>query len=662
MNFLAIAEAAKPERALLGSKADRTQPQGQPLIRRFRNAPLTRWVAIFVALVCATILGIEVWHEHRERAGEIATVEVAALNLSRSLTQHAEDTVEMASSVLAMLVEQLEIDGSGNEASSRLRAILLAQAREVSRLQGLFLYNAEGDWLASSAPGNPTHFNNSDRSYFRYHHDHQDRGPLIGSPLRSRSTGRWIVPISRRFNRPDGSFGGVALATIDVEYFQKFYSTFNVGAAGSILLYSSGGIVLARFPDDQNYVGRDLSKSALFTAQLAHRRSGSYRLKSPLDGVNRIAGFQAGTRYPLGTVAAFGEDEALADWQSSAFIRFTVALALVAAIAVLGFVVIRQIFKQQRTKESLAVSESKFRLLAENSSDVVASISNDGIRRYVSPSSTRVLGRAPEDLIGASVLDMIEPEDRPAFDAAIGQLRSGHTDSMMVVHQVHKPDGTKIWLESAVRVARDALTGRSDSVVAVSRDITDRKALEAKLALLATTDGLTGLANRREFDERLDLECRRAARDGTPISLILFDLDRFKRYNDTYGHQAGDECLRKVSREIRRQALRPADVAARYGGEELALLLPGTHGEGAMLVAERIRVAVEDLAIEHLGNAPSNVVTLSGGVATGQVLMDGSESTPATLIRRADLVLYEAKRSGRNRLARDVANSQVVSV
>ena len=613
-----------------------------------RSAPIARWLTVFVTLVCAAIIGTEIWHEQSEKASEVARVQVASVNLSRSLTQHAEDTVEMASSTLAMLVEQLEREGSGRETIVGLRNLLVAQTSEVSRIHGLFVYDAEGNWLASSAPGNPTRFNNSDRQYFRYHRDHQDLGTQIGSPIRSRSSGQWIVPISRRFNGLDGSFGGVVLATVDVGYFEKYYSTFDVGEAGSILLYSSEGTVLARFPYDEKFIGRDLSRTALFAEHLQSSQTGNYRVKSPLDGVDRIAGYQAGRRYALGTAVAFGEEEALADWRASASRRFAVALILTGLIGALGWIVIRQVSRLQKTRTALVESESKFRLLAENSSDVVALISHAGIRRYVSPSSTRVLGRTPEQLVGTSVFDMIEPGDRSALDTAIAQLRSRCTDTMMVVHQVRRPDGAKIWLESAVRVARDTTTGRADGVVAVSRDITDRKTLEARLESLAKTDGLTELANRREFDERLEFEWRRAARDGTPISLILFDLDRFKRFNDTYGHQAGDQCLRMVSREIKLKALRPADVAARYGGEELALLLPGTHSQGAELVAERIRAAVEGLAIEHRGNAPTEVVTLSAGVATAQAGRAGA--SPTTLIRFADEALYEAKHNERNRV------------
>jgi diguanylate cyclase (GGDEF)-like protein len=195
-------------------------------------------------------------------------------------------------------------------------------------------------------------------------------------------------------------------------------------------------------------------------------------------------------------------------------------------------------------------------------------------------------------------------------------------------------------------MAEDPLTGRPDGVVAVSRDITERKRLEAQLTELARTDGLTELANRRTFDEALRLEVRRASRQLTSLSLILIDVDRFKLYNDSFGHPAGDECLRNVAAALDAVVGRPGDLVARYGGEEFVILLPATDAEPALLVAEKARVAVEALAVPHAANQPSGVVTISVGIAT----------TPAKgridrewLVEAADSALYRAKSEGRNR-------------
>lgn len=185
----------------------------------------------------------------------------------------------------------------------------------------------------------------------------------------------------------------------------------------------------------------------------------------------------------------------------------------------------------------------------------------------------------------------------------------------------------------------------------LSSFIQQKKAEEAlleanrKLAELANVDGLTGVANRRRFDEYFALEWRRLAREQLPLSLVFCDVDFFKLYNDTFGHQSGDDCLRKVAIAISRMAKRPADLVARYGGEEFAIVLPNTDPRGALYVAEGMRKEVQNLQIAHPQSKVSQYVTLSLGVATQ---VPNSKLDCADLIYRSDRALYLAKNQGRN--------------
>ncbi len=194
--------------------------------------------------------------------------------------------------------------------------------------------------------------------------------------------------------------------------------------------------------------------------------------------------------------------------------------------------------------------------------------------------------------------------------------------------------------------------GQESSIVSFF-DITSRKQAEAalqkaheKLKLLSVMDELTQLANRRRFDEYLEKEWNRHSRYRLPLSLIMCDVDCFKRYNDTYGHQAGDKCLQEIAAVLRRNIKRTVDLVARYGGEEFAVIMPNTDAKGALKVAETIRIAVEQLQIPHSTSLVSPFVTLSLGV--GCIIPD-HDKTQDTLIREADQALYEAKRKGRNR-------------
>lgn len=205
------------------------------------------------------------------------------------------------------------------------------------------------------------------------------------------------------------------------------------------------------------------------------------------------------------------------------------------------------------------------------------------------------------------------------------------------------------WLSVRTRLAQDG-----SSLVVIS-DITAMKQSEQSLKELAdhmrglaVTDGLTGLANRRKFDESLENECRRAIVNETPLTLLMIDVDRFKAFNDRYGHQAGDDCLAEVALCLRNLARRAGDVVARYGGEEFAVILPNTTGEAALTLAEAFRTELQMRSIPHVASE-FGIVTASVGLAT----LEPSEGyvLPSSLVKRADISLYGAKSDGRNRVA-----------
>ena len=183
------------------------------------------------------------------------------------------------------------------------------------------------------------------------------------------------------------------------------------------------------------------------------------------------------------------------------------------------------------------------------------------------------------------------------------------------------------------------------SLVALTRKLDEAN---RKLTRLSAFDGLTGIANRRTFDATLSREWRRSARSGAPIALMVVDVDCFKQFNDAYGHQVGDECLKAVARALAGGTRRPVDLVARYGGEEFAVVLPDTDAQGAAIVAEAMRSAVEALAITHRHSTAARVVTVSVGIAVTRPERS-DDGGFATLLARADEALYRAKRDGRNR-------------
>ena len=602
----------------------------------------------FVALICVAILVLSGWREWSSREAELKNAEVDVANLSESLTQHADDTLELADNVLTGLVHRLGIDGTGPEAIARLQTFIDLRKSSLGRIRGVFIYDETGNWLATSEAVSLKGLNNGDRDYFRHHAQSDDHRTLIGRPVKSRSGGQWIITVSRRFNHPDGRFAGVVLATVDVAYFSQFFKKFNIGQNGSVALLSTDGIVLARNPDDGSYVGRDLSNTPLFNDRSSYPATAAFYFKSPLDGVRRLSVYKVSDHFPVMIVATKAQDEVLAAWRRDAAVRMMFVIALLLVISVIGLFFVRQLHARQRLAAELQAKEAVFHLLAEESSDMVTRIGTDERIHYISPSSARVVGWRPEQLMGTSALAGVNAEDLPRVEQMVAALKRGEAEDARIVYRSRHREKKEIWIESTMRVTKDFGTGEINGVVAISRDMTEHKSLEQKLAALATMDGLTGIANRRHFDERLEHEWARAGREGTTLSLLLIDVDHFKKFNDEYGHLAGDACLQAVAKILAEQARRPADVVARFGGEEFVLLLPNTDATGCRQIGEAIRQSLAQLGIVHALNFPSKQLTVSiGGTTTS---CGGAQTSCLSLVEAADCALYSAKKDGRDRL------------
>ncbi len=181
--------------------------------------------------------------------------------------------------------------------------------------------------------------------------------------------------------------------------------------------------------------------------------------------------------------------------------------------------------------------------------------------------------------------------------------------------------------------------------------------INARLETLAATDSLTGLANRRALDDALAREHARALRNGSSLSVLVIDVDRFKAYNDTYGHPRGDECLKLISAILRAAIRRPADVIARFGGEEFVVLLPDTDAAGAWARSEEIREALKELNIPHAASEKGRV-TVTIGAAT----MTSEDHLPGDLVRRADEALYAGKASGRDQIQRSRTDRELMQL
>jgi diguanylate cyclase (GGDEF)-like protein/PAS domain S-box-containing protein len=600
------------------------------------NVPKRLELTPFVLLVCTILTVVEAIDTWAMRIRDISNAQTAAENLTGSLGRQALDTVRTVDIAILGLVQRLNIDGHGAETLEKLRQIMVARLKVFPALESFVIADATGRCLTTNYKSIPDDCTLAERADLAYHRTHE--GELrLGRPERAVGSNTWVIPLSRRFNHPDGSFAGIVVIGLGIPYFNDYYNTFDIGRNGTILLALEDGTLLVRRPFDEANIGRNLHSGKLFTEFLPRRPVGIGKIKASTDGVVRYFAYRRLASYPLVVAVAVAEDDILAPWHAELWPRLSLTAVIIAIIAFLG----GRLAKHTRERRRV---EKAYRLLADNSTDVIMRIGPDSKRIYISPSIRDLTGHEPEELISGAHGQLIHPDDRAAWLESFGQRP--YAEISEATYRILRTDGSFVWVEAVRRRLPDG------GFVVCIRDISARKQAEDRLAtanrqleLLARRDALTSVANRRAFDETIEAEFRRAVREKKPLSLIMIDVDNFKAFNDNYGHPAGDRCLVRIALALSELPQRPADLIARYGGEEFAILLPNTPQAGAITIAEQARSAVKLLQIEHISQ-PSKVVTISLGVAS--LVPIHGKSQVSDLISAADQALYDAKGKGRD--------------
>jgi diguanylate cyclase (GGDEF)-like protein/PAS domain S-box-containing protein len=604
-----------------------------------RHIAPTAIVILFALVMSACVLGIVLWKVLEAKASTLDRGQIGTQNLAHSLAEHASHTIQAADISMTGIVEFLKYQ---TPAPERLNRYLANITDALPQILEIGVLNADGAWQYSSLPELPN-YSNADRDYFIYHRDTAGPALRISAPLQSRLTGRTTIILSKRISKQDGSFAGVLIAAIDSDYFNSFYHQFRLGNSGAICLIRRDGIVLSRWPSST--IGADISKSKLFAGQIKLSSVGYFKTISPFDGDTKYLGYEEASQYPLVVTVARSEGELLANWRKTLRTDATVGAVLLCVIVLLATVLSAQLHFRLKAERALRERETRYRLLADNIADIVILLDGRGTLLYVSPSVEPVLGRRGSDLIGKSCFDLVHSDDKERIRATTAQLSSPDSTST-VAFRIARANGSVAWVEINFKLASERNDDDKTKFVGVLRDVTQRKMMEdelnslnSRLAQLATTDGLTGLSNRRTFDGFL----RHAYGEHDTLSVLLFDIDHFKGYNDTFGHQAGDECLKAVAKVIADATFNTSGMSARYGGEEFAIVLPNVSEANALKVAEAVRLTVRSLGISNPA-ARRGYVTVSVGVST----KTAATLNEAMLVGDADLALYEAKRQGRN--------------
>ncbi|MCJ2142521.1 sensor domain-containing diguanylate cyclase [Methylobacterium sp. E-066] len=486
---------------------------------------MARWLVLANLITAAGLISVAALLLWQMRTDAERRSQLTANSLVQVLGRDIARNVELYDLSLLAVVEGLGRTDVAQASSELRQLILFDRAASAPGFAFLLLLDARGIIVSGSSQTAPKGLDRSDTEYFRHFVAHPDDDGLhVSPPAISRVSGQRMVMFSRRLSNPDGSFAGVVVGGIKLDYLRSLFASVDAEHAGTVTLYGPEGVILMREPFDQSVIGTSVAETSSYRRMIAMREGNFVGPAMVGEGERRFTFAHLGME-PLTLSIAVAPSAIYAEWWHRALGLGMVLLSLCGVTASLTWLLRRELGRREQAEARLVAANT---LLAEQ----------------------------------------------------------------------------------------------------------------------ATTDALTGLGNRRRFDEALAQEWDRAIRSRRPLSLILVDADCFKSFNDTYGHQRGDEALRLIAGSIRSAANRKTDTACRVGGEEFAVILPEIDMAGAEVVAERIRMSVMGWAMLH-AEGPHAVLTVSCGVASvPEVLAHNA----VALVAKADAALYSAKNAGRNQV------------
>lgn len=644
--------------------------------QRFGRAigPRVRLVLFFVLtwLGMAVLLGFLLAEGRREaeRKAQSDALGVSTLLDARLAVtiRRLQGSLEHLAATLPRDAFRLSLVGRHSEA---VAAELALSAAHFPELAGFRVVDASGNFLYASKPSLRV-AGVDDRVYLPSFALDSGNSPYFSDVVLDKASGRSLLTVAVSVRDAQHNLQGAVVALLDLGYLAQTFGSINIGPNGVIsILRTDDARLVFRRPERADFVNQSVTNSPLHMRVAAGERQGTIRFRATIDDVERIYAFQRVDGSPFYVAAGLATADYLMEWRQTLGIAGVSALLLFLSLSLVLIRLLRAEGEEAVIAAKLTESEARYRMLAENSHDVIWTLDIASRRyTYVSPSITDMCGYAPDEVVGRALDCHLTPESAERVtrdvDQRLRRIAAGDKNASVVVNELEQicKNGDVISTEIVSTYLLDA-DGVAHTVLGITRNVSERKAaelalhetnrqlharieeigrLQVALQELAVRDSLTGLYNRRYLDETLDREVSRARREGNPLSLVMLDIDYFKRVNDTYGHQVGDEALRMLATTLLAD-IRAEDVACRYGGEEFLILLPNMPLETAIQRAQAWRQSVEELSVT-MGNFNINF-TVSLGVAA----YPEHGKTPDDLTRCADQALYRAKNEGRNRVS-----------
>jgi signal transduction histidine kinase/CheY-like chemotaxis protein/HPt (histidine-containing phosphotransfer) domain-containing protein len=443
-------------------------------IRFLRLSPRTL-VWCFAALASITLLSFDAYTAWRAHRTEYAEGVNATRNLALALSQHTERSIQAVDIVLAGLIDSIGDAPLEGPNLARLQETLVGRTKDMPQVGLLSIIDADGMVIASARPLRDPSINYADREYFTIQRDHPDTGLYIGQTMRARQSNRLSIMLTRRLSRPDGSFRGIVIATLDYEYFQRFYDNFNLGRAGTINLVRLDGSILVRHPYDEGMIGRSMADGELFRNHLPNKPVDDFEAKSVIDGKIRLISYRKIEQYPVLLSVSIATDEWMAAWREDTWQQTLVILVVIVFVSAMALLFSTQLRRR-------AVAEKRMADWAQTATDWFWETGPDHRITYISGEVGR-FGARPNAFLGASILDMINGTSR--LDSPGAQDRS---DCLVerrafrdLICEEPNPAGEMIFVSISGKPVFDA-SGRFQGFRGTGRDVSVALRTELSLA------------------------------------------------------------------------------------------------------------------------------------------------------------------------------------
>ena len=435
-------------------------------------------LAVAAILVVTGIIALAAWISWDSRRVAYNHAVQAAENIAALLEHDIRRNIESYDLSLQAVVDGLKVEGIRAMPPDIRDLILFDRAATAQYLGSISVVDESGAIVIDSTSVEPRPGNFRDRDYFTAHRERRDLGLYISQPFISRLEQVPEIAFSRRLEHPDGSFAGVVVGTLQLEFFRRLFESIDVGPGDSIALLNSDRHIILRIPVREGDMGRDLSYITDL-ARFPAKSSGLFEFTGANDGVARLYVFRQIGAYPLLLTVGTAKNAIFAEWwQKTATIALGVAL-LTSLAAAFGILCLIELRRRGLAEATARDSERRYRLMAENSTDMIVRASLEGVRRYVSPACRSLYGYEPEELVGTRAADFTHPEDLGHMPIATARLLAGE-EKVVSSYRARCKDGSYIWVEASRKLFTDPETGESEFIIVV-RDFQARKEIEGEL-------------------------------------------------------------------------------------------------------------------------------------------------------------------------------------